>query len=110
MSLKINASDHDEWLRHGLDGFATFSDKVRRRNVGPDYGDWFYPCERPDRHDAVLYFGSWDAGHAVGDPDHTFAMIFDITDTDEAVAYMLRVTGWEGQPEADQQVEPDDRP
>lgn len=103
MALKITASDHDGWRRHGLAEFAGFADKVRRRNGGPDHGDWFHPAERPDHHDAVLYFGTWDAGHPAGDPAHTVALIYDITDPDEAVEYMLRVTDWEGQPEADEQ-------
>jgi len=108
MALKIMASDHDGWRRHGLAEFAGFADKVRRRNVGPDHGDWFHPAERRDRSTAVLYFGSWDAGHSAGDPAHTFAMLFDLTDPDEAVEYMLRVTDWEGQPEADEQTVSDE--
>jgi hypothetical protein len=71
---------------------AAITDKVRRRNVGPDYGDWFHPAERLDRHGAVPFWDSWDAGHPAGNPDLTFAMIFDVTNMDEAVAHMLRVT------------------
>jgi hypothetical protein len=103
MSLKITATDHGEWRRLGLAEFADIADKVSRRNVGTDYGDWFYAAERPDRHDAVLYHGSWDAVHPAGDPAHTHALIFNITDPDEAVEYTHRVMDWEAQPEFDEQ-------
>lgn len=103
MSQKVIAADRREWRRLGLAEFADFADAVRRRNVGPDFGDWFHAADRPDRHDAVLYHGSWDATHPAGDPSHTFALIFDIADPEEAVEYTHRVADWEAQPASDEQ-------
>lgn len=108
MSFKIDACNHEDWQRHELAQFADFADKVSRRNMGPDFGDWFFAAERPDRHDAVLYYGSWDAEHPAGDPAHTHAMIFDITDPDEAVEYTHRVMDWESKPECDDQPDSND--
>lgn len=111
MSFTVNAFDHAEWRRLGLAEFADFKERITARNVGENYGEWFFVPDKPlPTGERVIYFGSWDSDHATGASQHTHATLFDMSDEGELADFAERVRDLEAQPEQDDQFEPDDQP
>jgi hypothetical protein len=115
MALTVNAFSREEWQRLGLQDYADFADQITECNVGEDsfsgYGDWFFVLEGPlPNGDRVIYFGSFGNYNSPGASTYTHAEIFDVTNEDEAIAYMDRVRHWESQPEYVDEPDCDDQP
>jgi hypothetical protein len=103
MSFIIVAANRPEWERYKLLEFREFADKITTCNLGDDgFGgldEWFYvPGTRLAANEKVIYFGSWGRDRPLGATMFTFAEIFDMSDEDEAIDYVLQVREWETQP------------
>lgn len=104
MAFTVNAFNHAEWQRYGLQDYGAFADQVSECNVGEDafsgYGEWFYiPDEPLPNNDRVIYFGTWGNDNSPGASSYTHAEIFDTDDPVDAAKYQKRVKEWESQPE-----------
>lgn len=111
MSFTVNASDPAQWRRLGLAEFAEFEDSITERNVGKDYGEWFFVPDEPlPTGERVIYFGSWDSDHGPGASAHTHATLFNMASEEGLADFAERVRDLESQPEQDDQFEPDDSP
>jgi hypothetical protein len=103
MSFFVVAANRPEWERYKLLAFREFADKITTCNLGDDglgnLGEWFFiPGTRLACGEKCIYSGLWGTRHSIGTLMLTFAEIFDMTDEDEAIAYVLQVREWETQP------------
>ncbi len=116
MSFTVNARNHNEWKRNGLQDFGDFAECVEyvneREFADHNSGDWFYipdtvlpPMEGVDYegktpNERAIYFGSYGNDNSPGASDYTNAEIFDMDDPEDVAEFEKRKAEWEGAPES----------